>query len=223
MGRWLGAWIWLVGLAGCSDVQIAKQEIDLDEDGYVAEIDCDGSVDVGAADVRTFWEDGDGDGWGDAGSPVTGCAEPDGDGWGDASAPYTGCAAPAGYVTSGGDCDDAASAVNPGATEVCDPRDVDEDCDGSADDADPSVSGQGTYWLDADLDGFGDVSVQTCDPAYNEITTGGDCDDTDPDSSPLGTEVCGDGIDQDCSGADESCGGAGCATARRSAPSTTTA
>ena len=33
-----------------------------------------------------------------------------------------------------------------------------------------------------------------------------DCDDTDPTVYPCASEVCGDGIDQDCSGADRACG-----------------
>ena len=32
-----------------------------------------------------------------------------------------------------------------------------------------------------------------------------DCDDGDDDTQPGGTEVCGDGIDQDCDGADSIC------------------
>jgi len=46
---------------------------------------------------------------------------------------------------------------------------------------------------DADEDGW------TCSGV------GGDCDDGDPDRAPGRFDVCGDGIDQDCTGADASC------------------
>lgn len=78
---------------------------------------------------------------------------------------------PAAYVPSvnpGLDCDDADPARNPGRDEVCDAYDIDEDCDGVADDADPSAlsSTMDEFWLDCDGDGFGasDVApVLACD------------------------------------------------------------
>ena len=102
--------------------------------------DCDGLVDddddsVDAATYATWYADADSDGYGDIGS-TTGA-----------------CDAPAGYGADATDCDDTDSSVNPGAQEVCDAADVDEDCDGLSDDADPSATGQSTYHLDADGDG----------------------------------------------------------------------
>jgi hypothetical protein len=90
------------------------------------------------------------------------------DGWaGDAGASVTRCDAPAGYVASTGDCDDADSAANPGAAEVCDPADVDEDCDGAADDADASTdpSTASRWYPDVDTDGYGDAdgALARCD------------------------------------------------------------
>ncbi len=64
------------------------------------------------------------------------------------------------------------------------------DCD----DSDPNI----TVGMDADGDGYSRPDPATC-PAGN------DCDDTDPDAYPGATEICGDGIDQDCDGGDPPC------------------
>jgi hypothetical protein len=75
--------------------------------------DCDGVVDDGAE--RTWYRDGDGDGFGNvAGGQMMACDQP------------------AGYApTSPIDCDDSTSAINPSQFERCDVARVDENCDGS--------------------------------------------------------------------------------------------
>jgi hypothetical protein len=57
----------------------------------------------------------------------------DGDGYGDLAAPMTSCdgSVPTGYVDNSIDCNDANSAVYPGATEVC--NGIDDNCDGTVD------------------------------------------------------------------------------------------
>ena len=102
-----------------------------------------------------------------------------------------------------GDCDDADPLVNPGAVEVCDAADVDEDCDGLSDDDDDDVTGTQPLLVDADGDGFGDGAAggEACDPRPGLTLTGGDCNDADPDISPAGQEVCDSlGVDEDCDG-----------------------
>lgn len=82
--------------------------------------DCDGSVDDGVTDV-TWYADADGDGYGVDSDTLEDCAQPDG------------------YAAAGGDCDDSDEDVSPGEVEVAG-NDVDEDCDGTAqqeDDTDP--------------------------------------------------------------------------------------
>ena len=69
------------------------------------------------------------------------------------------------WVLEQGDCDESRSDVNEGETEVCDPADIDEDCNGYADDDEPDASGVGSifnYYADDDGDGFGDeADVET--------------------------------------------------------------
>ncbi len=57
----------------------------------------------------------------------------DGDGYGNAAVTQLACSAPMGYVATAGDCDDNDAAVNPGAPEICFNL-VDDDCNGTVDD-----------------------------------------------------------------------------------------
>ncbi len=106
------------------------------------------------------------------------------------------------------DCDDADPSVNPGAPEVCDADATDEDCNGLADDADPSVDPDtlGAWAADADGYGYGDPAtvVFACvqPTATVPAPDAPDCDDANPSVFPGATELEGDGIDQDCDGAD---------------------
>ncbi|MCO4748193.1 MAG: matrixin family metalloprotease [Proteobacteria bacterium] len=143
--------------------------------------DCDGSVDEAGSASRTFYEDTDGDGYGVNGNTQFGCA------------------APSGFASSAGDCAPNDPNVNPGATEVCDAGNVDEDCDGGADDADPQgASGTSTVFVDGDGDNFGTgAALQLCDPASNHVAANGDCQDGDNTRYPTAPESCNN-IDDDC-------------------------
>ncbi|MGN6211238.1 CARDB domain-containing protein [Parafilimonas sp.] len=168
--------------------------------GYVTDnTDCD--------DTKQLYADNDGDGFG-AGSPAacgvannTDCddnnagvhqshtyyADNDGDGFGDASNFINECSAtpPAGYVTDNTDCDDNNAAVNPATT----------------------------WYKDADNDGYSDGNTKTqCSKpsGYKRATallaTSGDCDDNNAAVHPNATEICGNGIDDNCNGqVDEGC------------------
>jgi len=135
-----------------------------------------------------------------ASGKITYYADGDGDGYGGTAAAY--CDMPAGYLTTSTDCDDTNSAIHPGATEVCDAADVDEDCDGLADDADASATGQGTYYTDVDGDGYaGSTTVLYCDAPVTASTHSDDCDDANAAIHPGATEVCDAGdVDEDCDG-----------------------
>lgn len=126
----------------------------------------------------------------------------DGDGFGDPEKDEKTCEKPAGYVADDTDCDDEDTKVHPGAKEVCDDVDADEDCNGKADEADEDL--ELTVWYaDTDGDGFGDAdeTQRSCDQPSDYVENADDCDDTDRKTNPDGQEVCdGEGGDEDCDG-----------------------
>lgn len=75
--------------------------------------DCDGETDEGL--LTTYYEDYDGDGYGNIGSTVEACSQP------------------TGYVTNSDDCNDRSSLTYPGAIEICNDG-LDNDCNGLVDD-----------------------------------------------------------------------------------------
>ncbi len=98
------------------------------------------------------------------------------------------------------DCNDTDASIHPYATEVCDS--VDNNCDGDTDE------GLTTHvYRDADGDGYGDElsGTDTCGIPAGYVETVYDCNDGDATINPDSTEVCDDGIDQDCDSADEAC------------------
>lgn len=132
----------------------------------------------------------------------------DGDGYGDPALSEDRCEAGPGLVADDTDCDDSEQSVHPGATERCDGEDVDEDCDGLADDADPQgATGLRPWYADGDSDGwgYGAVVAEACDALAGQVTSASDCDDRDASVHPGATEVCEDGVDQDCDGSSGPC------------------
>ena len=100
-----------------------------------ADNDCDGEVDEDALDAKAWYTDGDGDAYGADDSEVDACDSP-----GDA------------YIRTGGDCDDAEPAINPGATE--DTTDgIDNDCDGRTDESTGSTVVANGYFVAGFYDG----------------------------------------------------------------------
>jgi hypothetical protein len=144
--------------------------------------DCDDSIDEDAVDATLWYEDGDGDGYGD---PATVIAS---------------CDTVLGLVSEGGDCDDSAPAIHPGADEYCDG--VDSDCDGELDE-DEALDVL-TWYQDADADGYGDAAVSEldCDPVPGHVDDASDCDDGDAAIYPGAYDLPDDGIDGDCDGVD---------------------
>ena len=131
---------------------------------------------------------------------VEACADADGDGWGGDDCDSF-CEVPDGYTTELGDCDDTDRGIKPDRWfEACDG--VDEDCDGEIDEA--PVDGGTLFYRDDDDDGWGipDDEVEACDQPEGYVELVGDCDDTNAHIHPDEDEVCGNGVDEDCDGAD---------------------
>jgi hypothetical protein len=172
-------------------------------EGYVSVgDDCDDNdpeVNPGAAEICSNGVDDDCSG-GDAGCTTVWYRDADADGHGDSATTMEAVSPQAGYVVRGGDCDDNNPAVHPGADEQCG-NGVDEDCNGS--DA-PCTK----LWMrDLDGDGYGDVRVTqyATDRPHGFTDRIGDCDDTNANVAPGMDEVCGNGIDDDCTGGDAEC------------------
>jgi hypothetical protein len=140
-------------------------------------------------DPPTYYDDADGDGFGDPARPGSGCPPVD-----DADS--------GGQVSSSGDdCDDTDALVHPGADETCDG--VDTNCSGDESDAADAEQ----VYADADGDGYGDEATggMGC-PADGMVTNHTDCDDTRAASNPsIADETCNDLSDDNCDGSWSEC------------------
>jgi hypothetical protein len=154
---------------------------------------------------KTFYMDGDGDGFGRDDFATLGCAD----------------APPPGFVAANGDCDDYRKTVYPGAPEIC--NTLDDNCDGQIDENAVPVE----LWPDADGDGYYDARTEKvgtpkmgCAGSIKGwAAEPGDCQPTNKDVHPGATEIC-NYLDDDCDGeVDErvrpTCGEGWC---RREAP-----
>jgi hypothetical protein len=117
-----------LGTVACaSDHQSAQCQGDVNREeacGDAVDNDCDGAVDEeGASGCKTWYKDGDGDGFGlNSASKCLCGADPVG-----------------GYVVqAGGDCDDTRPLVNPAGSETC--NGLDDDCDSKTDATDPDLT-----------------------------------------------------------------------------------
>jgi hypothetical protein len=152
--------------------------------------------------------DDDCDGVADEGVTLLVFADADGDGFGDADDEGTRvCSVESGWSSTNDDCDDMQPTVYPGADELCDG--LDNDCNAVADD-DP-IDGS-TYYLDLDLDGYGDSasSLTRCEAPIGYIAASGDCDDSRFEVNPSATESCTTSFDDNCDGSTNARDAEGC-------------
>lgn len=193
----------VAGCTGKDDGERAKSPyLDADQDGFPETEDCndkdpsihpaslemcdsidnncDGQIDEDSAfDAPLWYEDLDGDGFGN--ELVT--------------AP--GCTTPLGYVGVQTDCDDSDSSAFPGAVEMCDT--VDNDCDGTIDEG--TAYDATTWYRDQDVDGFGSFfdQIRSCNAPDGYVYV------ADASTSPCDDDVDNDGDgstdmdDEDCS------------------------
>lgn len=137
--------------------------------------DCDGAIDEGFSQL-TYYEDIDQDNYGSFNS-ILSCS-------------------PTGNFTAlqSGDCNDNDATVNPGMAEICG-NFIDDDCDGATDE------NATTYYVDSDLDGFGDNSnpILACGTSPGVVSDNTDCDDSRNDVYP-GAPGTMEDIDNNCDG-----------------------
>ena len=187
-------------IAGCAG------DKDTDGDGFTGADDCDESDAAIHVDAVESCDgvDNDCDGGIDDADPEgpSGSSElftdADLDGFGGTSLGNL-CTVPAGAVLEAGDCDDSTDAVNPDAAEICDGED--NNCDGLADEEDPSIdpASLARYYADSDADGYGSAAgfLDACMMPAGYVDDSTDCDDADFDRNPGHAEVC-DGKDNNC-------------------------
>ncbi len=171
---------WVIDASDCDDSDSTIFP-GADEDCNDSDDDCDGEVDE---ELESSWY-----------------ADADSDGFGDPETAIIDCEPGAGWVEDATDCDDANSAINPDASEIC--NELDDDCDGLVDDDDDSVTGTSTWYIDADADGYGldGSDTEACWQPSGTAGVAGDCDDADPAFNPGASEDdCTDPADYNCDG-----------------------
>jgi len=168
--------------------------------------DCDGRIDDGLRELD-YYQDLDGDGFGSYENTIEACTPPPG------------------YVENFDDCNDLNAQIHPMSREICNGN-TDDNCNGRADDDDPTLDRTtATEWYyDLDDDGYGGTEpLPFPDDAIDQlgfanpyascarpelpaplaslpgtyVGNNDDCDDLDASVSPAGTETC-NLIDDDC-------------------------
>jgi hypothetical protein len=142
---------------------------------------CDGAIDEsGATNEGTWYNDGDGDGFGDPDTVQFSCTQPPN------------------HVSNAEDCNDGNNEVAPNQPEVCN-NGKDDNCDGQENET--GAIGGTEYYLDSDADGFGSSAnvLDACSLPSGYSIDSTDCNDNDEDVYVGASEIC-DGKDNNCDG-----------------------
>ncbi|MGJ5642164.1 pectinesterase family protein [Formosa sp. S-31] len=172
--------------------------LDLDEDGFTDDIDCDDSNPLIFPGANELCDGIDNNCNGEIDEGFTKTiyyVDNDNDGFGDPKSGTLLCEPVTGYVLDYTDCNDSNPEIYPNAIEICDG--IDNNCDGIIDEGFTKTM----YYADNDRDGFGDPENETllCEPVIGYVLNHTDCDDNNPEIYPGAIEIC-DGIDNNCDG-----------------------
>ena len=148
----------------------------------------------------------------------------DGDGYGNLFVSMQACSQPIGYVNNSLDCNDNNSNIHPGAPELC--NGIDDNCNGLIDEnltencsllgaCGMATCGAGSwtgcapmqvFYYDADGDGFGNATnnVTACSPPPHFVPIDSDCNDNNASMHPGAPETC-NGVNTNCAGIDLNC------------------
>ncbi|QRM90368.1 hypothetical protein FG167_14350 [Lacinutrix sp. WUR7] len=136
----------------------------------------------------------------------------DGDGFGNPSSSQKSCNQPSGYVTDNTDFDDNNTSAYPNAVELC--NGIDDNGNGTIDE-NPTDCGFGevcengsctaavTYYKDNDSDLFGnpgDTIIAGSTAPIGYVIDNTDCNDNDANTYPGAPENTTDGVDNNCNG-----------------------
>ncbi|MCS6990913.1 MAG: MopE-related protein [Chitinophagales bacterium] len=118
----------------------------------------------------------------------------DGDGFGNLSVRVQAAQPPAGYVSDSSDCNDANASIHPQASEVC--NGYDDNCNGQSDEGVLQ-----RFYADADGDGFGNrqAGMWACATSAGYVADSSDCNDANAMIHPQSLENC-NGQDDNCNG-----------------------
>ena len=180
---------WSENANDCNDAEVAVGPL-ASERCNAKDDDCDGQIDEGLV-LRTWYRDDDRDGFG------TDCAD----------CKLLACAQPDGYASRGGDCADDAGTIFPGALERC--NGTDDNCNGQPDDppySDVENPGMPDPAFDCATGQLGTCGLGSRQCVFSGTRFTPVC----VPRAPASTDLCGDGLDNDCSGAADDrpgCGG----------------